>query len=142
MAVDGFFGDTANSTTSRRTKVNASSVVCPLCGGKKHKTAKSKLCKFYKGKQTNSDNAKPGNAEPIVSSTDSTNAMEAVITTDEVVLPSATEQLAEMAANDVDNMDCFPFDDEIPNDNLEDEFQDCGTWSEDEDGHIVQAGLL
>ena len=47
-----------------------------------------------------------------------------------------------MAADDTDNMDSMPFDDDIPGDNFEVEFHECGTWSEDEEGNILPVGIL
>ena len=39
-----------------------------------------------------------------------------------------------MAADDVDNMDTLPLIDDEPE--FDDEFHDCGTWSEDDEGNI------
>ena len=69
--------------------------------------------------------------------------MEIETINNEVTLPTAKEQLAEMAANDIDNMDAMPFDDEIPDENgFENEFHECETWSEDDEGNIVPTALL
>ena len=53
------------------------------------------------------------------------------------------QQEAEIVMEDVDQMDQMPFVDELENADYEqDEFHDCGTWSEDEDGNAVHFGTL
>ena len=40
-------------------------------------------------------------------------------------------------------MDAMPFDYDIPDENgFKDEFHECGTWSEDDEGNIVSIGLF
>ena len=47
-------------------------------------------------------------------------------------------------ADDIDAYDALPFDTELPGMECEeqDEFHDCGTWSEDEDGILATSAIL
>ena len=56
--------------------------------------------------------------------------------------PSQQQQELDMNAEDIDNMDSVPFDDEIANENLEEEFHDCGTWNEDDSDEIIPTGII
>ena len=47
-----------------------------------------------------------------------------------------------MAEEDVDNMDSMPFNDNIPDDNFEEDFHECGTWSKDDEGHVMPRRIL
>jgi hypothetical protein len=93
--------------------------VCPLCGKKGHLTAQSKHCLFnlkhpeYKGDQ-----------QPVPIPTESTTNNN--------------------DADDVDAMDSLPLDLELLNQNFDeqDDFHDCGTWSEDSNGNGMTTGII
>ena len=46
-------------------------------------------------------------------------------------------------ADNVENMDSMPLVDDPPSDLLANEFQDCGTWSSDDDSStVMQTGVI
>jgi hypothetical protein len=97
---------------------------CPHCGLKGHVTTKSKYCL----KSPKNVNQTPTKSMNIVETT-----IESASNTEPDVEPS----------DDIDAYDSVPFDAELPSMNVEqDEFHDCGTWSEDEDGIIHETAPL
>ena len=117
--------------------------VCPLCGLKGHKTARSKKCLHNPSNpQYNSVATLPTVPTLPVATLPTSNPPAMLGSNQQAEQPSQQQQELDMNAEDVDNMDSVPFDDEMENENLESEFHDCGTWSEDDDGEILPKGII
>jgi hypothetical protein len=117
MSPNGFDGFDERKPAARTQKV------CPHCGLKGHVTTRSKKCLKHKD---NTNNIEAEQTQP--TTTTSTNFATAV-----------------NPADDVNAYDSMPFDTDIPDlpgNNVEDEFHDCGTWSEDDEGMIIHTGLI
>ena len=117
---DGFDGIEEQQKKQKQVKI------CPHCGLEGHVRKTSKFCK-----------QNPKN----LSTTQSTHepAPDAQASID---LP--TETLGMDPAEDIDAHDALPFDVDLPGMDLDakDEFHDCGTWSDDEDGILMVAAPL
>ena len=117
----GFYGD-------RKQKAKSSSnAVCPHCGVKGHKTTRSKKCLANPQHKDYNPNLVPDSL--------ASNALPQAMTVE--------EQEAIATQDDVDQMDQLPFVDNLPDIEYEnDEFHDCGTWSDDDNRKLLERGIL
>lgn len=124
----GFDDDEGNNRKARNKRRKQGPIICPLCKKKGHKTIKSKKCK-YNPQNPEYDPAVPV-PEPIAAASTLTQE----------------EEKALLDAADAEAMDTLPLDgDNLIDGDIKDEFaefQDAGTWSEDEDGNIHPVGAL
>jgi hypothetical protein len=93
--------------------------VCPHCGKKGHTTTRSKKCLHHK---------RPGGDPPVGG------------TALQDPPPVLAALLQARNADDADRMDSLPFQDDPPSDISFSEFQDCMTWSDDDEG--MQTGFI
>ena len=119
---EGFDGiETQQQKTPKQVKI------CPHCGLQGHVQKTSKYCKL--------------NPQNVLSTTELTNPP--APDTQESGLIGA-EVLGLDPAEDIDAHDAIPFDVDLPGIDFaaDDEFHDCGTWSEDEEGMTMVSGRL
>ena len=123
MAIEGGF-DGIEDNKSPKSKKR----ICPFCGEAGHVTTRSKKCKKH-----------PAN---LVTNTAPVPAVTVPITTESTQIQQDNVGLD--PADDIDAYDALPFDTELPGMECEeqDEFHDCGTWSEDEDGILATSAIL
>jgi hypothetical protein len=145
MDEEGFFPANKNNNNkkpaAKKKRTATTPNICPHCGQKGHKTLRSKHCRFN---PQNPEYVPPNEAVPLVASLPMAAASNASTTSNtEHVLNLDDYKLEEqMQADDVDNMDSMPLDDDhVPSD-FEDEFYDCGTWSEDDDDGVIPSGII
>lgn len=123
MAIEGGFDGIEEERSSKAKKR-----VCPYCGLAGHVTTRSKKCK-----------KNPAN---VATNTAPVAAVAAPIITESA--PIHQEMVGLDPSDDIDAFDALPFDTDLPGMDCEekDEFHDCGTWSEDEDGVFITNACL
>ena len=101
-------------------------IICKHCGKKGHSTTRSKKCLRHGDNMTNG------------ATVESTVPREHPDCAAAFLAAAAIDD-----ADDVDNMDSMPLVDDPPSDLSANEFQDCGTWSSNDDSSIVmQTGVI
>lgn len=105
--------DDNGNTNARSRRKQQMAAVCKHCGKKGHSTTRSKKCLHHKDQR----------------GTDATAA-------------TAAKLLADMDdADEVDQLDSMPLVDDPPSDMSLDDFQDCGTWSSDDEEENIRGFL-
>jgi hypothetical protein len=120
--MDGFNDN--NNTDKKKPAASAvkrAAKLCPFCNLKGHTTKRSKKCLFNPQKPNFVQQSKPPPEAPQSNNDDILNA-----------------------ADDVEDMDSTPFQDELPGLPFDqnDDFHDCGTWSEDDDRKINERYVI
>ena len=114
IANEGGFDGIEEDTWSKKKKR-----LCPFCGLARHVTTWSKKCKLHPSNVATNTAPVPPAAEPPITES----------------APMQQEMVGLDPSDDIDAYDSMPFDTDLPGMDCEeqDEFHDCGTWSEDED---------